>query len=269
MRYEILGPLRVLDEDGSRSISACKTGTLLAVLLIRANRVVPREQLTTELWGGSPPRRADAALHVYVSQLRKFLSRPDRPDNPIDTRAPGYLLRTDCDELDLHQFQGMLDDGRTHARAGFHQAAATSLEAALSLWRGPTLEGLGGGPVLSHFIACLEELRLECSELLVSSYLALGRHHEVVSMLRSLTVEYPLNEVIHHQLMLALYGCGRRVQALGVYAAVPKTLRAELGLEPCRPLQELQQSILMDRGTGMAVPVAEPREWDSLLWSRV
>ncbi|MFK4106599.1 BTAD domain-containing putative transcriptional regulator [Streptomyces sp. NPDC019531] len=269
MRYEILGALRVVDDCGSRFISARKTGTLLAVLLIRANQVVPREQLITELWGDSPPRRVDAALHVYVSQLRKFLIRPGRPDSPIDTRAPGYLLRTGLDELDLDQFQRLVGDGRTHARAGRHQAVAASLEAALSLWRGPVLEGLRDGPVVSHFIAWLDELRLECWELLVSSYLALGRHHQLVSTLRALIIEHPLHEVFHCQLMLALYGCGRRAEALGVYSAVRKTLRAELGLEPSRPLQVLQQSILMDKDTDVAVPVAEPAGLVSLVRSRV
>lgn len=268
MRYEILGSVRVLDEAGSRSINARKPGTLLAVLLIRANQVVPREQLTTELWGGSPPRRADAALHVYVSQLRKFLRRPGRPDSPIDTKAPGYLLRAGFDELDVHQFQRLVGDGRTHARAGRHQAAVAALETALSLWRGPVLDGLGDGPVVSDFISWLDEIRMESTELLVGSYLGLGRHHELVSTLRALTIEHPLHEVFHHQLMLALYRCGRRVEALGVYAALRKTLHTEVGLEPYSPLQELQQAILMDRGADMARLVAEPMAQGNLVWSR-
>src|SRR5260221_14189978 len=93
VRYEILGPLRVVDEEGNSFISARKIEVLLALLLIRADQVVPTDQLITEIWGEWAPRRANAGLHVNISQLRKFLHRPGRPGSPIETRPPGYLLR--------------------------------------------------------------------------------------------------------------------------------------------------------------------------------
>ncbi|CAM5314497.1 Bacterial transcriptional activator domain-containing protein OS=Streptomyces antimycoticus OX=68175 GN=SSPO_014060 PE=4 SV=1 [Streptomyces antimycoticus] len=44
--------------------------------------------------------------------------------------------------------------------------------------------------------------------------------------------------------MLALYRCGHRPDALHVYQAARKTLNEELGLEPCRALQDMQRAIL-------------------------
>lgn len=45
MRYEVLGPLRVVDGDDCSFISARKIETVLAVLLIRADQVVAFDQL--------------------------------------------------------------------------------------------------------------------------------------------------------------------------------------------------------------------------------
>lgn len=68
MRYELLGPLRVVHEQGPAFISARKVELLLATLLIRADQVVTVDELFVEIWGGALPTHATAALYVYVSQ---------------------------------------------------------------------------------------------------------------------------------------------------------------------------------------------------------
>ncbi|MGX1117193.1 DNA-binding SARP family transcriptional activator [Streptomyces ambofaciens] len=65
-----------------------------------------------------------------------------------------------------------------------------------------------------------------------------------MSMLYSLTAENPMCEAFYRQLMLALYRSERQADALKVYQSVRKTLNDELGLEPGRPLQDLQRAIL-------------------------
>ena len=44
--------------------------------------------------------------------------------------------------------------------------------------------------------------------------------------------------------MLALYRSGRQAEALATYQAARRTLVDELGIEPDRPLRELEQAIL-------------------------
>ncbi len=244
VRYEILGPLRVVDEEGNSFISARKIEVLLALLLIRADQVVPTDQLITEIWGEWAPRRANAGLHVNISQLRKFLHRPGRPGSPIETRPPGYLLRLGSDDLDLHAFQKLASTGRTFFRQGHHAQAAACFEQALGLWRGPVLADHSVGPLIEGFTTWLAEMRVECTEMLVDTQLELGRHREVIGRLYSLTAEYPLREAFYRQLMLALYRSERQGDALKVYQSARKTLNEELGLEPCRVLTRLQQAIL-------------------------
>ncbi len=248
MKFEILGPLRVFDQGRYTSISARKIETLLAVLLIRREQVVSTEQLITEIWGAHPPRRVTAALYVYISQLRKFLHRSGRPTSLIETRSPGYVFHSGSDEVDFDRFQRLVDEGRAGVRSQDSAATTAAFEKALSLWRGPVLTELRDGPIISGFVAWVEQIRLECLEMTVSSGLMLGRHRELVGQLYSLVDEYPLHEEFYCQLMLALHRSGRRADALKVYRTARDTLRDELGLEPSRTLRQLQRSVLVADG---------------------
>ncbi|KUJ65980.1 hypothetical protein ACZ90_41620 [Streptomyces albus subsp. albus] len=258
MRYEILGPLRVVDGAEISSIRAHKIRLLLATLLIRVDREVSINQLVTEIWGGKPPRRVISSLHVYVSQLRKFLNRPGATESPIVTQSPGYSLRLGDDEFDLHQFEDLCREGRALAQAGRHTEATTTLESAMHLWRGPALSGMRDGPIASGFVVWLEESRLESTEILVASRLALGQHRQLVPYLYSLVAEYPLRETFYRQLMVALYRSECQAEALKVFQSARRAINEELGLEPCRALQHTHHAVLaaddeqLDRAAALA-----------------
>ncbi|MER5757269.1 AfsR/SARP family transcriptional regulator [Streptomyces sp. NPDC002088] len=218
---------------------------VLATLLVGAGRFINKEQLIGELWAGRPPRRAAAAVHVYISQLRKFLvSAGDIEGRAIVTRPAGYLLNFDGAALDLEDFRAAVRRGHAHQQAAEHEAALEEFESALSLVRGQVLDGLAEGPVLSSFAAWVEEERLQCLEESVEARAALGRHREVIGLLYGLIADYPLRESFYRQLMLVLYRSERQVEALQVYRTAQKVLRSELGLEPCRSLRRLHQAIL-------------------------
>jgi DNA-binding SARP family transcriptional activator len=244
LRYEVLGSLTVVDDDGTATLTAHKMEVLLATLLARTEQVVTTGQLYTELWGERAPRRANASLHVYISQLRRFLDRGHAPRSPISTRPPGYLIRMGTDELDAHEFQQAVERGRSLLAMERHEEAARVLEAALGIWRGPALEDLCDGPIVSTYVTWLEETRVECIEMLVEAYLKLGRHREVIARLQNLITMYPLREVFYRYLMLALHHSERRAEALHVYQLARKRLNDELGIEPCAALRELQHRIL-------------------------
>ena len=246
MRYQVLGPLEVRGTTSGLVVKAHKIQQVLAILLIRSGQIVPVERLSSEVWGEGPPRRATATLQVYISQLRKLLHRPGKC--PIVTRPPGYLLSLDGDELDLHVFQRLVQRGRAQQKAARHEEAFSSFEAALGLWHGPALGGLRDSPAVDAFATWFEECRLECTEMLVDSGLALGSHRGLTGLLYTLIAEHPLREVFYRQLMLALYRSDRQADALGVYRQARSTLNDDLGLEPCRALRDLHRSILLANG---------------------
>jgi SARP family transcriptional regulator, regulator of embCAB operon len=245
VRYEILGPLRISDGGRCSSISAKQVEILLAALLVRRNETLSIAQLITEIWGDSPPQRANAALHVYISHLRKLLRRPGETASAIVTWSPGYYIQVDAGELDLDEFTRQLNQARHSMRAGQHAVVQEASTAALTLWRGPALDRVRDGPIVSAVATWLDETRIECTELLTESGLALGRERELIGQLYALTSEYPLREAFYRQLMLALYRSERQADALEVYRIAREVLNGELGVEPGRKLKELQRAILL------------------------
>jgi DNA-binding response OmpR family regulator len=78
IEFRLLGSLEVW-RDGSRvELGGRKQRAVLTALLVRAGRVVSLDQLIDDLWPGAPPARAAATVQVFVSNLRRVLSRPCR-----------------------------------------------------------------------------------------------------------------------------------------------------------------------------------------------
>jgi DNA-binding SARP family transcriptional activator len=246
MRYEILGPLRVVSGGREFELRSPKMQILLATLLVRYDQVVPANRLLDELWGDDLPRRADASLYVYISQLRKFIANIGREESNILTKPPGYMLRTGSAEFDFKEFETLMNQGRELLRDGHPQEAAAILSGAIELHRGPVLGGLQGGPTVTNFSILVEESRLECLEILIETNFALGRHREMIGLLYSLTAENPLREVFYQLLMIALHRCGRNADALRAYHRARTLIVEELGVDPGRPLRETHQVILVD-----------------------
>ncbi|MYW04374.1 AfsR/SARP family transcriptional regulator [Streptomyces sp. SID3343] len=245
MRYEILGPVRVVDGAEPRTIAAPKPETLLAALLARQGQVLTVDQLVGEIWAGPRPQRARSTVHVYVSRLRAFLGAPGPArTGVITTSAGGYVLHPGPGALDADTFHGLVERGRDRNTAGRRHEAAEVFAAALELWRGAPYEGVAHGPIVRAHTARLDAARLECLELLVEAQLDLGRYRESVARLYALTAEYPLHEAFARHLMVALYRCGRRADALAVYRDTRGALRESLGLEPCGPLREIHHAVL-------------------------
>src|ERR1041384_7923380 len=90
----------------------------LAILLLHANRVVPRDLLIDELWPRQDPAAADHALRVGVSRLRKTLAAAEEVEDRLMTRPPGYLLRVEPGELDLDRFEQLAAAARQALAAG-------------------------------------------------------------------------------------------------------------------------------------------------------
>ncbi|GAB3887135.1 hypothetical protein GCM10029964_052620 [Kibdelosporangium lantanae] len=190
MRYELLGPLRIIQAGEPRSITAPKIETLLATLLTRANTVVHSEELLAEIWGSKPPARARAALHVYVSQLRKTVVDPQLHGAVIRTHAQGYVLNVDCSQLDVTELQALHAAGRDQVASDPAEALATFTKAA-RLFRGPVLGGIRNGMIIDAFARWANEVRLECLGSIAQCSLRLGRHRELVSDLSTWVEEHP------------------------------------------------------------------------------
>jgi DNA-binding SARP family transcriptional activator/Fe2+ transport system protein FeoA len=225
VEFRILGPLEVIADGEPLDLGGRKQRAVLAMLLIEANRVVSTDRLIEALWDEAPPETAPKAVQVYVSQLRKVVGK-----ERLETKAPGYRLRVEPDELDLGRFLEL------QSEAKFGEA--------LSLWRGGPLADFAYDRFARAEIERLVELRLACLEERTEQELARGRHAELVGELEALVREYPLRERLRAQLMVALYRSGRQAEALEVYQSARRMLVEELGIEPGRSLRDLHQAVL-------------------------
>jgi predicted ATPase/DNA-binding SARP family transcriptional activator len=225
-------------------------------LLLEAGRVVSRDRLVDALWGESPPKSATTSLQVYVHGLRQALGA-DR----IETHGVGYSMRTEPGELDLEQFERLVERGRRALEEDRPADSAEDLRRALDLWHGPALADLDGEPIAEAQTGRLEDLRLRAVELHNDSELVLGRHDALLAELESLVAEHPYRERLREQHILALYRAGRQKEALDAYREARGALLDELGVEPGPALRELERAILQ-HDSSLAAPESQPRvEW--------
>jgi DNA-binding SARP family transcriptional activator len=246
VEFRILGPLEVLDGDRVLRLGAGHQRMVLALLLLRANEAIPRDRLIHELWGDRPPKTAAKALQGHVSALRRQLEPGGAAaaSRMILTRAGGYELRIEPEQLDLGKVERLRDEGRLALEHGESEKAAEKLREALALWRGQPLADFLYESFAQAEIARLEELRLATLEDRLEADLARGRHPELIGELEALVQAHPGRERLRGQLMLALYRSGRQAEALDAYRAARTALADELGIEPSRALRDLQRAIL-------------------------
>jgi DNA-binding SARP family transcriptional activator/tetratricopeptide (TPR) repeat protein len=237
--FKILGALEAWDGDIPLALGGVRERSLLAVLLLNANELLPMDRLVDELWGEEPPKAAVKTVQVYVSRLRKLLGA-----QAIVTCPPGYRLQAHVDQIDLHRFERLAGEGRRALAAGDAATAGERLREALSLWRGAPLADFVYEPFAQPHVARLEELRLAAVEDRIDADLRCGLSTELVGELQAVAARHPLRERLRGQLMLALYRSARQAEALDVYRDTRTTLVEELGIEPSRELHELELAML-------------------------
>lgn len=253
MRFGILGPLRV--GGGEATVTAGRDRTVLAVLLLRAGRVVPVEELIDAVWEERPPATARTQLQICVSRLRQRLAVLGLPPGIIVRDPVGYGIRVEPDDLDAEVFAREVEAARAEVAAGRHPEARRRYRSALALWRGPALSGMTSRSVRRRAQA-LDEQRLTALEECVDVELRLHRAADLIGELTESVERNPLRERLRGQLMLALSGVGRQADALAVYREGRRLYAEELGIEPGAALQELHQRVLAG---DLAVGGAESR----------
>ncbi|MFF4832843.1 BTAD domain-containing putative transcriptional regulator [Streptomyces sp. NPDC001315] len=241
VRFSLLGALTVHDGAEEVPVAGPILRSLLATLLLRANRPVTMETLCAALWGDSPPESAHASLHNHVARLRRAIGA-DR----IRSVAGGYLLAVGDGESDVEEFTGHLQRARSAVLAEDWETVSAAVTAALTLWRGRPLSDRPRAAETHPEVEQLVEMRLQALEWRFDAALHQGRDQGLVAELANCVAEHPLREAFHRQLMLCLYRAGRRAEALEVYHRLRRTLVAELGVEPGPAVQEAHQRILTD-----------------------
>ena len=239
MEFSVLGPLEAARDGRSVDLGGARQRALLTILLLQRGTVVAADQLIDQLWGEHPPATAAKTVQVYVSRLRKLLG-----EGVLITQGQGYLIDRRSADLDVDVFEALLAEGRDALGGGDAETATGKLREALAVWRGPALADFAYESFAQAEIARLEEERRSAIEDRIEADLQLGRHRALVAELESLVAANPNRERLLSQLMLALYGSGRQVDALDAYRRGRQVLSDELGLDPGPELRALEQRII-------------------------
>ncbi|HSJ51069.1 MAG TPA: BTAD domain-containing putative transcriptional regulator, partial [Actinomycetota bacterium] len=254
MEYRVLGSLEVAADGAILDLGPPKQRSLLAILLLRANEVVPVDRLVELLWDDRPPRTATHSIQIYVSDLRKTIE-PLAGERVIATRSPGYVLTVDPESIDARRFERLIGEATRDLGAPGADGAVEKLRAALAMWRGVPLSEFAYEEFAQADIRRLVDLRMTAIEELAGAELDAGRPLEVLPLAEAAIREDPLRERPRELLMLALYRTGRHAEALRAYQAFRAKLGEELGLDPSPGLQRLQERILLhDPGLVPAPP---------------
>ncbi|HSB88224.1 MAG TPA: winged helix-turn-helix domain-containing protein, partial [Ilumatobacteraceae bacterium] len=142
----VLGPVEVHRDGRPLELGGPQQRAVIAHLAIDAGRIVSVERLIDRLWGDQPPRTPLGTLQSYVSRLRRALEQnrgAGAVPEVLVSEAPGYVLRLPPEQIDVHQFRALVADARAAAAAGDDERALSGFDAALALWRGPALAGVG------------------------------------------------------------------------------------------------------------------------------
>jgi predicted ATPase/DNA-binding SARP family transcriptional activator len=260
-----LGGLAVHVDDTAVSLGGPQAQTVFALLASDAGRPVTTARLLDELWDDDPPSRAIGTIQTHVATIRRGLGSER---TRLETRAGGYLLWLDPDELDATRFASYAAEGRQLLER-VSEAARGRLEAALAEWGGPPLVGLADrSRRLTTEAHRLHELHLGACEDLADARLRCGQHLEAVADLERVLADEPLRERALALLLRGLTAVGRQAEALQRFEQHRARVADALGADPSPQLRALHEDLLRTGGTRSvattAVTSAGPERRDRL-----
>lgn len=240
IEFRVLGPLEARAGGSSLPLGGAKQRAVLTLLLLRPGELVTIERLFEGLWGEHPPASAAHTIEGYVSRLRKVL---EPHGATVARRGGGYVLELGG-ALDAQEAERLASAAAVAMDEQRHAVAAQLARRALPLWRGPALVDVPLQGQARTEADRLDELRLRLLEIWAEAELALGRPEQVAAELGSLIENHPYRERLVAQVMVALYRCGRQVEALEQYERLRRRLDEELGLQPSSELRRLSARIV-------------------------
>lgn len=232
-----------------------KVKALLAYLAAGSGQRHSRSKLAGLFWDDMPEDRARANLRKTLSRLQQTLPDTARPLLAVNPREVGLDVGL---AVDLDLFERLVADGTPE-----------TLERALSLYRGPLLDGLDDcGEAFDQWLATerrrFEETLQQLMRRLLDHYVVTGAIDPAIQLALKLLAIDSLDEEVHRTL-IRLYMYQDRVgSALHQYRRCRELLAGELGVDPAPETERLKDEITGLVPDDPEIPDSLPRESDDV-----
>ena len=247
IKFSVLGPVRAWRGPVELNVGPNQQRAIFALLLIRANQLVPVDDMMELLWQENPPTSAVNVVHKYIGSIRHLLEpglEARASGRWLTRHGVGYRLAADENMSDLLAFRRKVKDARSVRAANRPADTLDLLLEALALRLGPCGEGLDlNGRNWDYFATVDQEYVAAVAEA-ADVALASGQPLRILELLRRVAVGEPLNESLQARLMLMLAAAGRQALALAHYQAVRERLRDELGVDPSAEMRAAYSRVL-------------------------
>jgi DNA-binding SARP family transcriptional activator/predicted ATPase len=234
LRIRLLGELTVLRDGTVEALPASKKARALLGYLVATGRSHLRERLCELLWDGPDDPRA--ALRWALAKLRPILS----------ARGCERLV-TDRDHVEFAPTAVEVDVAAVRALGDVDAASTEALEAAVSHFRGPFLDGLDlPGCVRFHAWCIAEREQLQSRHVTALKTLVdrlTDRPEAALAHARALLALDPFAEPAHLTVMRLLAELGRVREAVAAYEGFRRLLETELGTRPSAELERARMAL--------------------------
>lgn len=265
MEIQVLGPVGLVFQERRLGLGSDKERLIMASLALEVGRPIALDTLVDRLWDNPPPK-AREGVHTYISRIRRSIrtaasAEPRLPAPSIAHRTHTYTLVAEPDTVDWHRYRRLADRAGEVSAGGDDVRGAELMREAESLWEEP----LAGLPGLwpERVRTSLTEKRRGVVTTRIAMELRLGRFTEMAGELSTLVDQYPGDEALAGQLMIAHYGSGRHAEALLLYQRVRRVLRLDFGTDPGEELVRIHRHVLgrapVHELTGQTVLTTKPR----------
>lgn len=259
--FNVLGPLQMTVDGAPVPIGQPLHKAVLARLVIASNREVTSNALIKAAWEDQPPGQPQASLHALIAGLRGKIGQAGHdPHAVLVTATSGYQLIIADDQCDVRRFHTQQEAGLAAAAKGDFELASQHLAAALNEWKGPVLADLcdqgsrfDQASGFARYAQSLEKPHRYTATRWAQAEIACRRYHTVISRLADLTAEYPLDQLLWEQWIIALAMDGHRDDALDACRRLINTLDDAMSHEPLERIRDLQMRILREEPLDLAV----------------
>ncbi|SES25882.1 AfsR/SARP family transcriptional regulator [Actinokineospora terrae] len=237
MDIRILGPIRL--HGRIWRATHLKPRSLIALLLVHANKPVSRDRMIEYLWDDDCPPDARQTLSTYVARAKRALERAVAGAR-ITRISGGYSLLLDADRVDFHRFRSLVAESEA---VDDPVRAAQLLELAVDLWR-------DGYPLGESDTSSARRMRddlvrgelIPAYRALFDAKLAVGDHGYVLDELPAVLDQRPYDEHLAAQHMRAMDAAGRARDIPDFHRAFVERYTAEYGSPPDLRVRKPQDS---------------------------